>query len=651
MKLSVIIVNYNVIHFLEQCLLSVFQSMKGIEGEVFVVDNNSVDNSVEMVKAKFPQVHLIENKNNPGFSTANNQAIKRATGEYILLLNPDTVVEEDTFRTCISFMDAHENAGAMGVKLIDGKGNFLPESKRGLPTPEVSFYKIFGLSKLFPNSKRFGRYHLGFLDANETNKIEVLSGAFMFMRSAALQKAGLLDEAFFMYGEDIDLSYRITKAGYSIYYHPETRIIHYRGESTKKGSINYVKIFYQAMLIFAEKHYSQKHVGVFRLLIKFAVYLRALISISKRLVSAIWLPVAEITSFILGMYLLKIYWAAKSGIFYPYSFMWIAVPMYCLSWVSSSWLSGGYDKPLQLSKSIRGIVFGTFIILVVYGLLDEAYRYSRFLTLVGAGWAVIAATLLRLGINFVKFNTFFPENNLVKRLLIVGELDEAKRISTLINQTQIKTSFLGIVHPNASKVVSSEYTGTIDRLREMVEIFNINEVIFCGKDISSSEIMDEMMKINHPEMDYKIAPPERLFIIGSNSIQTGGELYTVGLNAIDKPENKRKKRMFDILVSLGLLFTFPLYIIFLKNRLQVFSNILSVLLGRLSWIGYEMSNEIMALPKIKKGILNPLDPYSHLEADNLMKSQSNLLYAKDYQIGHDATILRSSIRQIGRTVS
>jgi len=188
-------------------------------------------------------------------------------------------------------------------------------------------------------------------------------------------------------------------------------------------------------------------------------------------------------------------------------------------------------------------------------------------------------------------------------------------------------------------------------LREMVEIFNINEVIFCGKDISSSEIMDEMMKINHPEMDYKIAPPERLFIIGSNSIQTSGELYTVGLNAIDKPENKRKKRMFDIFISLVLLITSPFYIIFIKNRLQVFSNILSVLLGRLSWIGYETSNEIMALPKIKKGILNPLDPYSHLEADNLMKSQSNLLYAKDYQIGHDATILMSSFKQIGRWVS
>jgi GT2 family glycosyltransferase len=650
MKLSVIIVNYNVIHFLEQCLLSVFQAMKGIEGEVFVVDNNSVDNSVEMVKTKFPQVKMIANKDNPGFSKANNQAIKLAKGEYVLLLNPDTVVEEDTFRTCISFMDTHADAGAMGVKLIDGKGNYLPESKRGLPTPEVSFYKIFGFSKLFPKSKTFGRYHLGFLDANETNKIEILSGAFMFMRNAALQKAGLLDEAFFMYGEDIDLSYRITKAGYAIYYHPETRIIHYRGESTKKGSVNYVKIFYQAMIIFAEKHYSQKHAGIFRLLIKLAVYLRAFISIAKRLISAVWLPIAEIALFIVGMYFLKTYWAAKSGVFYPYSFMWIAVPLYCVSWIIASWLSGGYDKPLQISKSIRGIVFGTILILIVYGLLDEAYRYSRFLTLVGAGWAIFASTLLRLGLNLLQFKSIFPENTIVKRILIVGELEEAKRISALINQYPIKTSFLGIVHPNYREIVPPEFTGTINRLKEMVEIFNINEVIFCGKDISSSEIMDEMMKINHPEMDYKIAPPESLFIIGSNSIQTSGELYSVGLNAIDKPENKRKKRMFDVIISFCLLVSIPFYILFVKNRLQVLVNILFVLVGKLTWIGYDLSNEIIALPKIQRGILNPLDPYLHLDSDNLMKLQSNILYAKDYQIGHDLRILMSSFKKIGRKV-
>ena len=261
MKLSVVIVNYNVKYFLEQCLHSVFKAGQGIAMEVFVVDNNSVDGSVQMIKEKFSQVILIENKDNKGFAKANNQAIDRSTSEYVLLLNPDTVVEENTFRQIIDFMDTHPDAGGLGVKMVDGKGHFLPESKRGLPTPAVAFYKIFGFSSLFPKSKTFGRYHLGFLDKNEIHEVEILSGAFMLLRKSVLDKIGLLDESFFMYGEDIDLSYRIIKAGYKNYYFPKTRIIHYKGESTKKSSVNYVFVFYNAMIIFARKHFSQKMHG------------------------------------------------------------------------------------------------------------------------------------------------------------------------------------------------------------------------------------------------------------------------------------------------------------------------------------------------------------------------------------------------------
>ena len=243
MQLSVIIVNYNVKHFLEQCLYSVLKASKNLDTEIFVVDNDSADGSTQLVKEKFPGVNLIENNTNLGFSKANNQAVKKAKGRYILLLNPDTVVEEDTFEKIIGFMDSNPDAGGLGVKMIDGKGNFLPESKRGLPTPWVAFYKMFGLSKIFPGSKKFGKYHLTYLNENEIAEIEVISGAFFMIRRSVLEMTGLLDENFFMYGEDIDLSYRITQAGYKNYYYPETTIIHYKGESTKKGSLNYVKVF------------------------------------------------------------------------------------------------------------------------------------------------------------------------------------------------------------------------------------------------------------------------------------------------------------------------------------------------------------------------------------------------------------------------
>lgn len=234
MELSIIIVNYNVKYFLEQCLHSVLQASMNIDPEIFVVDNNSVDGSSQLIRKKFPEIHFIENKENVGFSRANNQAIRKAKGKYILLLNPDTIVEEDTFSKIIEFMDNHADAGGLGVKMIDGKGTFLPESKRGLPTPEVAFYKMFGISKLFPNSKKFGKYHLSYLKENEIHEVDVLAGAFMLLRKETLDKIGLLDETFFMYGEDIDLSYRITLGGYKNYYFPETTIIHYKGESTKK---------------------------------------------------------------------------------------------------------------------------------------------------------------------------------------------------------------------------------------------------------------------------------------------------------------------------------------------------------------------------------------------------------------------------------
>ena len=200
MKLSIVIVNYNVKHFLEQCLHAVKKACINIDSEVFVVDNNSVDGSTGMIIQKFPWVKLIANKKNFGFSKANNQAILKATGEYVLLLNPDTVVEEDTFQKVLAFMDANPDAGGLGVRMIDGKGNFLPESKRGLPTPWVAFSKIFGLSSLFPKSKKFGKYHLSYLSENEIHEVDVLSGAFMLMRKETIDKVGMLDEEYFMYG-------------------------------------------------------------------------------------------------------------------------------------------------------------------------------------------------------------------------------------------------------------------------------------------------------------------------------------------------------------------------------------------------------------------------------------------------------------------
>ena len=283
MDLSVIIVSYNVKYFLEQCIVSVLKASEGIDCEIFVVDNNSNDESCSMVKNEFPGINLIMNHTNRGFSAANNQAIKIAKGKYFLILNPDTIVQEDTFHKCIGFMEDHPDAGAVGVRMIDGLGRFLPESKRGIPYPATAFCKMTGLSYLFPKSKRFNKYNLGYLDESKTNKADVISGAFMFLRKEAVLKTGLLDEDFFMYGEDIDYSYRLLKAGFSNYYFPGTTITHFKGQSTSKTDIKVSIAFYKAMLIFVHKHLKDGNSNIFILLIKIVIFFRASLSVIKRI--------------------------------------------------------------------------------------------------------------------------------------------------------------------------------------------------------------------------------------------------------------------------------------------------------------------------------------------------------------------------------
>ena len=255
MKLSVVIVSYNVKFYLEQCLLSLQKAAAGIAVEVYVVDNHSKDGSADYISHQFPAVHVIAANHNLGFSRANNLALRQCQGEYVLLLNPDTVLGEEVLPEALHFMDCHKDAGALGVRMLSTSGLSARESRRGLPSPMVAFYKMCGLCARFPHHPRFGHYYMGDMSWENAGEIEVVSGAFFLMRRSAVEKVGYLDEDFFMYGEDIDLSYRLLKGGYHNYYYP-AKILHYKGESTEKSSFRYVHVFYEAMLIFLRKHYS-----------------------------------------------------------------------------------------------------------------------------------------------------------------------------------------------------------------------------------------------------------------------------------------------------------------------------------------------------------------------------------------------------------
>lgn len=651
MKLSIVIVNYNVKYFLEQCLLSVRKATALIDTEVFVVDNNSVDGSCEMVKEKFPDVILIENKTNTGFAVANNQAIKLSKGDYVLLLNPDTVVEEDTFTKVCSFMDTHPDAGGLGVHMIDGKGNFLPESKRGLPTPSVAFYKVFGLSALFPKSKIFGKYHLGYLDRNKTHQVDVLSGAFMLMRKSALDKVGLLDETFFMYGEDIDLSYRITQGGYKNYYYPETKIIHYKGESTKKSSVNYVLVFYKAMVIFARKHFSQSNAQMFSLLIHFAVYLRAGAAIIARFLDKGLLPLLDFVLIFGGFYVLKNYWEINvKQLHYPAMYMRMFVPAYVAVWLTSIFFSGGYDRPVQLIKIIRGLATGTVVILVGYALLDEQFRFSRALILIGTLWAMLITILLRMALSFTKFKKFALASNLKKKAILVAEPQEAQRILSLLQLTGSNTTFLGLVcqQQNLPEELKSFRLGSMEQINDVIDIYSADEVIFSARDFSSQQIISAMLQARNRNVEYKIAPPESMFIIGSNSINDNGDLYFVDVNALSTPESIRNKRLFDLLTCIAMLLLLPVLLVYVKDAAGYLRNWILVLFGKYSWVSIHIKEQDKN--GIKRGVLTPEDAVTGVLPSAEVSQRLNLFYAKEYNWLNDFRIIKKAVKLLGRNV-
>ena len=636
MKLSIVIVNYNVKHFLGQCLISVHRAIENISAEVFVVDNASSDGSSLMVVEKFPWVKLIASKENLGFSKGNNLAMRLTTGEYILLLNPDTIVAEDTFEKCISFMDANKNAGALGVRMIDGKGNFLPESKRGLPTPSVAFYKTFGLSKIFSKSPVFNRYHLGFLPEHETNEVEILSGAFMFMRKEVLDKVGLLDEAFFMYGEDIDLSYRIIKAGYKNFYFADTTIIHYKGESTRKGSLNYVKVFYNAMIIFSRKHFSGNQSGLFSLFINVAIFFRGLLTILANLFSSSYLFIVDALLGFGGIYFITRYWEDMikyTDHYYPTQFKFIVMPGYILIWILSTFLNGGYDKPFRISNIFRGIFFGTLAIAAIYAFLPNEWRFSRAIIILGAIWTAAEMLITRTSYHLIKFQSLSIESTDDKRALLAGSEDECLRAQKLL------------LHAGAESEVVSFVPNQYD-LKQLALVYGINEIIFCSRDLSFSQVIDSITQCGN-KVDYKILNPDSEAFIGSNSKNTAGDLYSVNHNLnLAKAANQRKKRLFDVISSVALIPLLPFNLFAIKNFGKFVTNWVAVALGTKTWVGYSQ-HETNHLPAIKPGVIATASHFSNLHLNTDTLSKTDLLYARHYSTMHDLKLMWQNYRKLG----
>ncbi|HNE50927.1 MAG TPA: glycosyltransferase [Chitinophagales bacterium] len=530
MKLSIVIVNYNVRYFLEQTLVSVFKSDVQFAFEVFVVDNNSKDESLKMLLQKFPQVNVIANTDNVGFSKANNQAIRIANGDYILMLNPDTILQEDTLQKCVDFMEIHKNIGGLGVKMYDGAGNFLPESKRGFPTPLAAFSKMSGLAKLFPQSKLFGRYHLSYLSKDKNHAVEVLSGAFMLLRKSVLDKIGLLDEDYFMYGEDIDLSYRIKKAGFENYYFADTSIIHFKGESTKKGSLNYIKTFYTAMLIFSNKHLKGTQGKALNFLLQLAIYLRALFAVLQKITTPFGMPVLDGLLMVFNLYMLQLFWEnfvkISDHVIFPATFFYVNIPIYVTVWLLSLWFFGAYTQQTKWKHLVAGQLTGMLLIAVFYAFFPNYLRTSRGVIVFGTVLNLLLLSLYRI-IGHIAYGTLSDYLKDEKKIIIIAQEKEADTIAQQLVKADKKSNYIGFVSIK-NGIKSKKYLGTTENIFEIIEAYRPTEVLFSTDELTTQFIIDTMSKIKQPIV-FRIVTKNNT-IISSASKNTTGEIYSFDIN-------------------------------------------------------------------------------------------------------------------------
>jgi len=646
--LGIVIVNFNVRHFLVQCLQSIKNSeIRDLKVDIWVVDNASLDGSAGLIHKDFPEVRLIVNDKNLGFSAANNQALRKIDAKYVLLLNPDTVLEEDTLAQCFDFMEDHQQAGAIGVRMIDGNGKFLPESKRQVPNIWNSFCKLSYLSELFPRSKWFSGYNLGYLPENETNEIEILCGAFMFIRSEVLVKTGLLDEAFFMYGEDIDLSYRIIKSGYKIFYFPQTSIIHYKGESTKKGSLNYVRTFYGAMHIYVNKHFGHGEASAFSRFISLGITLRAFLSGAGRLFQSWVIPVIDILIIWILMSNIKYIWADfyfRDSSHYKTTNIDLLLFVYVLIWVFLLWLMGHYDKKENKYGIITGIGAGTVFILITYALLPEQMRTSRALILIGSIVTLCVVSLTKALFSLRRNKSRMDSTE--KNLALVANKENAKKLLQIILKSDTKLENIHFISPTSLND-DPYYSSSIDKLPALVKVLKINEIIYSSEDVSMKEIIRSMTSMES-EVSFRIGGDDSLSIIGSNNKNRQGELYSLDINyKLSDNQIRRYKRLTDVALVFLLLPVFPLLIIASGFRLSIIQNMIEILIGYKTWIGYGgEASDFSFLPVLKPGVIKyPLaSGYIHYQEDHFKKM--NIIYAREYSFLNEIILVFNNFHHL-----
>ena len=592
MKLTVVVVSFNVKGYLSLCVSSALEAMKRLgegQSELYIVDNASSDGSVDWVRNAHPEVQLIALDENVGFSAANNVAIRQAKGEWVLLLNPDTVVPEDTFERIIGHVEGRPEIGGLGVPMYDGTGSWLPESKRGMPTPWASFCRLSGLWRLAPKSPGLNSYYYGHVGREETADVEVLSGAFMWMRKEALDQVGLLDESFFMYGEDIDLSIRLIKGGWVNRYYSEAPVVHFKGESTKKGSLSYVRVFHDAMRIFSEKHFAGGQALAMRWMIRLGIRLRAVSAFVHGVVQRHSLMVADVVLAMAAGFSVVAIHGMTTGMEHPLMpTLSLALIGAVSSWGAGKWF-GSSDKPFHRLRIITAGLAAAIAVVSIYSLMPEKLRVSRlsasFLgVFVGVAPLSLRTLMVAVRPSRYRWRTSRP------RVTVAAPLEVQERLVQWVRSSYGSSLEVDVVLPAEARWAEG---GARRR----------SDLVLCSSTLGGASCLASIRAAHAHAEDLRIVPEDLLLALGGlrrDGAPTSNLSW--GADGLGRADRMRAKRRLDLM--------WAFFVVVAGSGKGKFAasftrkNAWRVAKGELTWIGFHGGWEgADRLPDLPQGVL------------------------------------------------
>ncbi len=655
LDISIIIVNYNVKEFLQNLIHSIYKATANISSEIIIVDNASDDGSAEFVREKFPEVKIILNDKNLGFSKANNIGLKAAKGKYLLLLNPDTLVSENTFDELIKFFRSTPNAGLAGCKILNPEGTLQLACRRSFPGPWTSFCKVTGLSTLFPQSRIFARYNLTYLDENQTYEVDAISGSFMMFTREVYEKVGGLDEQFFMYGEDLDFCYRVQKAGYKVYYVHSTQIIHYKGESTKRSSLDETKFFYNAMHLFVRKHLSSSF--LVEIILQTAIVVRKFIAFWGRRKLILLAAFMDFIFFNLTLFAAeRFYLKFTNWSGFPDFSLPIVYTVPVLIHIAVSLLLGAYRKnSFSVLKNFLSIIIGFFIITSLTFFLRQ-FAYSRavllltypalFITL--SSWRIFLKLLFGIGIP--------KDSGTNLRTLVVGTSANALLIAGKLKLRHSDVhNVIGLIALSArelgQKFGNFKVIGTIENLRRVIADQKVSEIIFSSEDLSYNQMMKIVSECQNENVEFKLIGHNLDFIVGKTEVSILDDIPLIGITYnISNPMMKFLKSLLDY--SLALLVLFFIYPFIYFNALltkkksefqQLVLNVPSVLRGKYSFVGPKEVQTNGNLYLGKKGLTG----LWYVEGSEGQETEKlDIYYAKNQNVWLDLAIIGKTLNKL-----